>query len=78
MAANIEQQLIEKVRALPPDKQQELLNLVEQLSTPASPKKSIWEEIREIVSDVPDEVWERMPVDGAEQHDHYLYGAPKR
>ena len=31
-----------------------------------------------ILLTLPDEVWERMPVDGAEQHDHYLYGVPKR
>lgn len=28
--------------------------------------------------DVPEEVWERMPTDGASEHDHYLYGWPKR
>jgi len=28
--------------------------------------------------DVPDEELERLPVDGAAQHDHYIYGLPKR
>jgi len=27
---------------------------------------------------LPDEVFERLPKDGASEHDHYLYGAPKR
>jgi hypothetical protein len=27
---------------------------------------------------LPDEVFERLPKDGASQVDHYLYGAPKR
>ena len=25
-----------------------------------------------------DEEWDKLPVDGAEQHDHYIYGTPKR
>ena len=27
---------------------------------------------------VPDEIMNRMPKDGASQHDHYIYGTPKR
>jgi antitoxin component of MazEF toxin-antitoxin module len=27
---------------------------------------------------LPPEVLEKMPVDGASQHDHYIYGTPKR
>ncbi len=27
---------------------------------------------------VPDEMMNRMPKDGASQHDHYIYGTPKR
>ena len=30
------------------------------------------------MSDVPNDVLDRLPVDGAEQHDHYIYGLPKR
>lgn len=78
MAANLEQELIEKVRALSPEKQRQLLHVVETLEKAAPPDKTVWEEIRAIVRDVPDEVWARMPRDGAEQHDHYLYGTPKK
>ena len=28
--------------------------------------------------DVPDEEWDKLPTDLAEQHDHYIYGTPKR
>jgi hypothetical protein len=38
----------------------------------------IWEVITDIVKDVPDEVFERLPKDGASQVDHYIYGLPKR
>lgn len=34
--------------------------------------------IREIWSDMPDEVRAKLPPDGASQHDHYIYGAPKK
>src|SRR3954466_6793977 len=46
----------------------------------AAPKahKTIWEEIEEITAGVPDEEFLKLPVDGAEQHDHYIYGTPKR
>ena len=49
MAANLEEQLIDKVRALPPDKQQEALRLLDSLvmnaaseNAPAE-RRSIWE-----------------------------------
>ena len=34
--------------------------------------------IDELMGDVPAEVLDRLPVDGAAQHDHYIYGTPKR
>ena len=40
--------------------------------------KPIWEKILELTADIPDEVWEKIPTDSAEQHDHYIYGTPKR
>jgi hypothetical protein len=40
--------------------------------------KSVWAAIDEIMSAVPEEVLSRLPADGAEQHDHYLYGSPKK
>ena len=40
--------------------------------------KPIWEQFIEAFKDVPDEELERLPVDGAAQHDHYIYGLPKR
>ena len=42
------------------------------------PRKPIWERILERSAAIPDEEWDKLPVDGAEQHDHYLYGVPKR
>ena len=38
----------------------------------------VWEVITERMKAVPPEVFERLPHDGASEHDHYLYGLPKR
>jgi Arc/MetJ-type ribon-helix-helix transcriptional regulator len=40
--------------------------------------KPIWEVAAEIRRSIPAEEWAKLPKDGAEQLDHYLYGAPKR
>ena len=42
------------------------------------PKRPIWEVIAERARALPPEVLERLPEDGASQHDHYIYGLPKR
>lgn len=34
--------------------------------------------ILESMRDVPPEIISQMPADGASQHDHYIYGWPKR
>lgn len=34
--------------------------------------------ILESMKDVPPQVMAQMPTDGASQHDHYIYGWPKR
>jgi hypothetical protein len=45
----------------------------------AKPKEApIWEIITDRMKNVPDEVFERLPEDGASQVDHYIYGLPKR
>jgi antitoxin component of MazEF toxin-antitoxin module len=41
-------------------------------------RRPIWERIAEMVADVPPEELARLPTDGASQHDHYIYGTPKR
>ncbi len=46
-------------------------------AVPAS-YKPIWEVAAEIRRTIPAEEWAKLPKDGAEQLDHYLYGSPKR
>ena len=38
----------------------------------------LWEAVAEVMKGVPEEVIDSLPVDGAEQHDHYIYGTPKK
>lgn len=40
--------------------------------------KPFWEFAAELEHDIPQEVLDTMPTDGAENHDHYLYSAQKK
>jgi hypothetical protein len=75
----IEEAIVERLRALDAEEQKKVLDFVEGIERhKRQPAKSLWDSIQDIVKDVPDEVWERLPTDGSEQHDHYLYGSPKK
>lgn len=86
MAANIEDEVIEKLRVLPESQQAEVLRFVEDLAdVEAKPDNGhadgcvpIWDKIQAIMRDVPDEVLASIPPDGSINVDHYLYGAPKK
>jgi hypothetical protein len=45
---------------------------------PAQQKRSFWDICEEFVKNLPPEVIESLPEDGADQHDHYIYGWPKK
>jgi len=47
-------------------------------SAPQEASKPIWEQFIEASLDIPDEELDRLPTDGAAQHDHYISGTPKR
>jgi hypothetical protein len=44
----------------------------------ADRKRPIWEVIAERVEAIPEEELDKIPHDGAVNHDHYLYGAAKK
>ena len=66
MPANLEDQLIDKVRALPPDKQQEALRLLDTLASGASSephgtrvdRRPLWEIVEEINGGQPKDTWD--------------------
>ena len=86
MAANLEDQLVNKVRALPPSKQQEALRLLDTLASRANAepngtgvdRRPIWEIVEEVNAGLPADTWDSVPTDGSTNLDHYLYGAPKQ
>lgn len=86
MDADIEQELIKRVRSLPRDKQQEALRLLETLADgfaskargPDQRRRPLWEVAETINAQLPEDTWDQVPADGSINFDHYLYGAPKR
>jgi len=76
MANDLAQIVVEKMQVLPIEEQQKVVEFVDLLSKPK--KQTLLEKLAVISSRVPDEIWEKVPSDGAENVDHYLYGSPKR
>ena len=80
------QKAIDQVQALPDDEQDRVARLmldaaeiVHKANTDgAAEQRPIWEVIPEMMKDVPEEELDRLPSDGAAEHDHYIYGTPKR
>ena len=55
-----------------------VLETTENVASAADDARPIWEVAAALVGDIPDDVLSGLPTDGAAQHDHYLYTAPKR
>lgn len=78
------QKAIKQVRAFPEEAQDRVARLMldeaaqEADGREEEERKPIWERIVERAKEVPDEVWEKLPKDGAAEVDHYIYGTPKR
>jgi plasmid stability protein len=52
----------------------------EQVLTRELEEKSepFWKAFTRQIEELPDTAFEHLPIDGASEHDHYLYGSPKR
>jgi predicted DNA-binding antitoxin AbrB/MazE fold protein len=57
---------------------QEVILVLETTEDGAAAEKPIWEVAEDLVRDIPEEVLNSVPADGAAEHDHYLYAVPKR
>ncbi len=57
---------------------QKITSLEKQLHSQNRTSKPIWDKISDIMKDIPESELNKLPSDGAEQHDHYIYGIPKR
>ena len=76
---NLEQQIIEKIRILPEEKQAKVLEYVQEIGEQKELKLPKYlQRIEELRKKVPEDAWAEVPMDGSLNHDHYLYGSPKR
>src|SRR5262245_30834497 len=67
------------VQRLKQEQEQEQAQQPPASHTEASPTyKPIWEVVDDLRKGIPPEEFAKLPRDGAEQLDHYLYGSPKR
>lgn len=83
MSSNIEHAIVEKLRTLPPEQQQQVLEFVERLTLPSQSShdettETIWDKIEKRIAQAPPDTWDDAPPDGSLNVDHYLYGAPKK
>jgi hypothetical protein len=74
----IEAELAATARVRGMSAEQYARQVLEQALVSAAARKPLAVRIREIWADIPDEVRAKLPTDGASQHDHYIYGVPKR
>ncbi len=78
---NLEQTIIEKVHAFPPEKQQKILKYAETLEDENiidEHGRTLWDMVKEFAEEVPEEAWDELPTDGSINVDHYLYGHKKK
>lgn len=74
------EQLIREIEQAPDNLVNELLSFLLQIKSQQSPlvkEQPFWMYVEDLITDIPPEVLDTLPTDGAEQHDHYLYGTPK-
>jgi methionyl-tRNA synthetase len=58
---------------------QQILDRDLEQSTPSTVSSDpFWQTFTRQMRSLPDEVFDRLPPDGAAEHDHYLYGSPKK
>ncbi len=72
MHMDLSQVVAEKMQTLPIEKQQKVLEFVEDL---AETRQTIWEKIDERVSNLSAETLEKLPTDGAENLDRLRFDA---
>ncbi|MBP8252089.1 MAG: hypothetical protein KAX40_06965 [Herpetosiphon sp.] len=80
MAVDLQQMIHNEVSVLSDDEMLQVLDFVASLRNKGQnlPIKSLSTIFEELSSEIPLDQWSDLPNDGAENHDHYLYGAPKR
>ena len=69
--------IIQELQQIPEIELTQILNFIRAIKEKTNSKpteyKPIWEVADDIIKDIPEEVLETLPTDGAEKHDYYLY-----
>ena len=69
--------IIQEIQQIPEIELTQILNFVRAIKEKTNSKpteyKPIWEVADDIIKDIPEEVLETLPTDGAEKHDYNLY-----
>jgi len=76
MNTDLSQVVAEKMQSLSLSEQRKVVEFVENLAQPK--RMTLFEKIEKRVGCLSAETLEKLPKDGAENLDHYLYGAPKK
>ncbi len=79
MQTDVAETIFDIVKVLPKAKQKKVLDFVSELQAEEEISlESLFRKIEERGQNIPDEIWEEIPSDGLINHDHYLYGTPKK
>ena len=73
-----EDQIVDKIRALSDSERDDVMRYVDSVLKRNERPSTLGDRIKQLVADVPEDVWDRVPADGSEQHDHYIYSTRKR
>ena len=69
--------IIQEIEQIPEIELTQILNYIravkEKSNSQPTEYKPIWEVADDIIKDIPEEVLETLPSDGAEKHDYYIY-----
>jgi hypothetical protein len=69
----LKQDIVQGLDRLSPEKLAEVRDFIESLRRSQS-TSVLFGQIDESIRSVSDDDWEEVPSDGAERHDHYIYG----
>ncbi len=75
MQTDIAKTIIDKVKVLSAEQQEQVLEFVENLKPQ---KRTPWQIWQEHLKDIPEEELDKIPTDASVNLDHYLYGASKK
>ena len=73
MSVNLENAIQEKLRSLPPEKQQQVLDFVEELGKGSTIRRTLGQVIDEHFQTVQPEEMDELPTDASVNLDHYRY-----